>query len=447
MGPVPPMDGIFAESNLYTTSNNPVDDLAQGIEATGLDPSFGTLHSTPGEASSQRSLHVTTLNPQSEVESFDHHYKVHRTRYFVAGRVFKTLWSEPRGVDSTGAATATTNIITDSEFTERPGEIQKVRRFVIINPMDGHCLCLAINTYNEQGVNKKGVHADHHTIIYSERSPTYLPGESAKLNKQPLHMKPDSKRHKLHPASRLNYAKIYTVEYNIKVWFIGTLSSESLGQMYSDYDIVHPPMTTRTTTVAPQQSMTLRYTTNYATGGTVGRANDAPSYGLTPEVDPLAYSSQKSYLLSHSTGGIQYSPRSNTSNSPQSRMAPSNSAASSSNLDGGKYTDVDEDTARRGSFQPPPYSYPQTSNFSGHGGTAPGIREWEDEMEPPGNSRQYARNMTTDSYATGSSATASYTNYYDATPYHAAESSSANQYTTCDDPAKDGEDSGEEREE
>jgi hypothetical protein len=53
---------------------------------------------------------------------------------------------------------------------------------------------------------------------------------------------PDNSRHKLDDASRLNYAKTYTVEYNVKVWFIGKISSDSEWQIRSDYNRIHPPL-------------------------------------------------------------------------------------------------------------------------------------------------------------------------------------------------------------
>jgi hypothetical protein len=72
-------------------------------------------------------------------------------------------------------------------------------------------------TYSRQGVKKKGVHANHHTIIYTEK-PVLSRGERDKgLTKKPIKVIPSSPRHKLDNFSRLNYAKTYIVEYNVKV--------------------------------------------------------------------------------------------------------------------------------------------------------------------------------------------------------------------------------------
>ena len=74
-----------------------------------------------------------------------------------------------------------------------------------------------IMTYSGQGVKKRGVHASHHTIIYTDK-PIISKGEKEKgLTKKPIKIIPSSPRHKLDRYSRLNYAKTYTVEYNVKV--------------------------------------------------------------------------------------------------------------------------------------------------------------------------------------------------------------------------------------
>jgi hypothetical protein len=73
-------------------------------------------------------------------------------------------------------------------------------------------------TYSGQGVRKRGVHADHHAIIYSGKKPVAFRGEKERgLQMRSIKVSPDNPRHKLDDASRLNYAKTYTVEYNVKV--------------------------------------------------------------------------------------------------------------------------------------------------------------------------------------------------------------------------------------
>jgi hypothetical protein len=62
------------------------------------------------------------------------------------------------------------------------------------------------------------------------------------MTKTPIKVVPSDGRHKLDHASRLNYAKVYTVEYNVKVWFIGKIHRDSEGDLIVAYNDVHPPL-------------------------------------------------------------------------------------------------------------------------------------------------------------------------------------------------------------
>jgi hypothetical protein len=98
-------------------------------------------------------------------------------------------------------------------------------------------------TYTGQGVNKKGVKAKYHAVIYTGKKPVTFDGERSKgLKMSPIKMVPISSRHKLDNASRLNYAKQYTVEHNVKVWFVGEVSPDSEDQLVEDYNKTNPPM-------------------------------------------------------------------------------------------------------------------------------------------------------------------------------------------------------------
>lgn len=62
------------------------------------------------------------------------------------------------------------------------------------------------------------------------------------MTRTPIKVAPNTARDKLAPASRLNYAKVYTVEYNVKVWFIGKIHRDSEYQVSADYNSLHPPL-------------------------------------------------------------------------------------------------------------------------------------------------------------------------------------------------------------
>jgi hypothetical protein len=69
------------------------------------------------------------------------------------------------------------------------------------------------------------VNPDDHAIIYTGSNPSQFEGEI--LGYDPIQVLPKSSRDKLDRSSRVNYAKIYTVEHNLKVGFIGWIADSS----------------------------------------------------------------------------------------------------------------------------------------------------------------------------------------------------------------------------
>jgi hypothetical protein len=63
------------------------------------------------------------------------------------------------------------------------------------------------------------------------------------MTKSPVKMTPDSPEHHLDRASRINYAKLYTVEHNVKVQFIGSVKGSKYQQQVTvDYNNTHPAL-------------------------------------------------------------------------------------------------------------------------------------------------------------------------------------------------------------
>lgn len=100
-----------------------------------------------------------------------------------------------------------------------------------------------ILTYGGQGTTKKGVRDTTHAIIFTGKVPIPIKGE--KMTKEPVRMSPESPEHHLDRASRINYAKIYTVEHNVKVQFIGTIKGKYQQQVTIDYNNTHPALPDR----------------------------------------------------------------------------------------------------------------------------------------------------------------------------------------------------------
>jgi len=129
--------------------------------------------------------------------------------------------------------------VTNSKFGEKA--YSSIRRFVIVAADDGHCQCVPILTYGGQATCKWGVKSESHAIVHmtdeqpEADAPAELAGEG-KLSNRPIRVIRKTPRDKLEASSRINYAKIYTVEHNIKVRFIGEVAPESKSSFVTDFD-------------------------------------------------------------------------------------------------------------------------------------------------------------------------------------------------------------------
>ena len=136
-------------------------------------------------------------------------------------QVLKTFWFEPAGSTS-GKATQLGGTQLMAKNKGLPG---KVRRFIIIQTFKGHSIAVPISTYGDQGTTKPGCHPEVHSMIYTNPEPGYLVGEIPLRN--PKIRMQSSGPETLAKASRINYAKRYTIEHNLSVCFIGRIARES----------------------------------------------------------------------------------------------------------------------------------------------------------------------------------------------------------------------------
>ncbi|KAJ8071907.1 hypothetical protein OCU04_002214 [Sclerotinia nivalis] len=329
----------YSVNRSYTTGNNDVGSLTTSLAATALT-SIANLDPPIVAKLGQK-------NTSTEHKTFDENYKVHGKREFKFGRVFKVLWSEPSGNASGG---------TFWSVRQKHGEeiYAKVRRFVVIHHRSGHCLCLPIMSYGGQATTKPGVHAKEHAIIHTTPDARMVEGEDInKMGYGPVRMIPDTTRDYLDAASRINYCKVYTVEYNVKVWFIGRVHIDSEKTLARSYNEANPP---------------LRLSTQPSASGSY-REND------------LAYSNSLCTMPGTSSNITGYPTFSNQPNipiygNPMSRSTPSdgtgyiiNTGSGSSNLHGGYSTARQNPPTQytQSSHHPPsqyiPSQYPQYSQY------------------------------------------------------------------------------------
>lgn len=240
----------------YRSSINTATNHMASMSLSGRPTITGDNHSDTQDSDNEGSVSVrgigrsvlvsTEQGSYASVESFDPEYRVHKSNEFRWGRVFKVLWAQPGSEDPFDS-------------------VHQIRRFVIINQMDGHCIALPIINYTKLKPMKPSQQKSHAIIFTSDEAPEPQPEEKRLL--QPIRILPINRRQKLDSAARLNYAKLYTIEHNVKVWFIGQVHPKSEHQLVKDYNSIHQLLPDRRKT-KPR-------------GGTTSRQHPSTSYETT----------------------------------------------------------------------------------------------------------------------------------------------------------------------
>ena len=129
--------------------------------------------------------------------------------FFKKGRVFLTLWVEPKG-------------FSEEAFVE-------MARFAVVKTHATFSVCLRISTYSGQATTKAGVAPDDHAAVIPIGG-TFIPHHKGEnLVKAPIKIKVEDLEITVDPMSRINFAKPYTVEHNVKIRNIGRVVGESVG--------------------------------------------------------------------------------------------------------------------------------------------------------------------------------------------------------------------------
>ncbi|KAM3067749.1 hypothetical protein ACMFMG_011485 [Clarireedia jacksonii] len=143
------------------------------------------------------------------------------SRFFTVGRVFMTLWTEPTGSKYTNNGQITKAWLNTNAYSE-------IRRFVVIREGKGYSLCSPVHTYGGQGTLKPRLDAEEHAAIYVKGTEPVI-REEEKMTVEPFpvivedNANNDCEAQVLHPMSRINLGKIYTVEHYSRVLKIGRI--------------------------------------------------------------------------------------------------------------------------------------------------------------------------------------------------------------------------------
>ncbi|KAI7222729.1 hypothetical protein KC333_g925 [Hortaea werneckii] len=179
-------------------------------------------------------------------------YEIKQSKFFEIGRVFFTLWTEPAGESRTlitakEQSTAPPRHDPRGFTTVRYGELaySKVRRFVVVRVAQNYCSALPIVSYGDQGVSKEGVNKSEHAIIYTgEHAPKPTRFEEPRPGERPMRPTPlrvvaDDPKHptmgRLTSMSRIDFGKVHTVQYNVKVRPFGRIHPKSKQNLLSQF--------------------------------------------------------------------------------------------------------------------------------------------------------------------------------------------------------------------
>jgi hypothetical protein len=95
-----------------------------------------------------------------------------------------------------------------------------------------------INTYNGRGLSKPGFSREDrraHAVIYMSGTTPWLAGNELDVVKQPIAVDKSSEDQVLDKYSRLNFARIHSVDFNTKVMDVGFVAKNSLAYLDGYY--------------------------------------------------------------------------------------------------------------------------------------------------------------------------------------------------------------------
>ena len=213
------------------TLNTPLE-LSQNQRETDEESTASTLSVLPGQADFR-------AREQPDEVALDSRYSVRSDggRFFVRGRVFQLLWHENAASDSRIGRRNEQGRTSTGNY--RGQAYSKPRRFIVVRQRYAYCWCIPIETYGNRGVVMPGIEKNKrareaYSVVHgSGEEPCTSSEERDLMVKRPIKvdLKPGQR---LEPMSRLNFGKVQSVEWNVKVMDIGMVSKDS-EQRFADY--------------------------------------------------------------------------------------------------------------------------------------------------------------------------------------------------------------------
>ncbi|KAK1067316.1 hypothetical protein LTR12_008785 [Friedmanniomyces endolithicus] len=241
-GPTTP---IFSQSDSgvsVVTAQNPTSRVTTNI-GTGPPERIIDPYLYDQGVRARRAIYGNNGN-EGEQEPLFSNFRIRRHDFFTLGRVFMILWSEPFGETTTNIGSVIQNDRNiPGLFRGRHGErvYSKVRKFVIIREGRDFCTALPVVTYGARGVSKFGVTKFEHGIIYTGSAvPEPLPAErpvrgERAMSATAIRVTPDAQGMRLDEMSRIDYAKVHTIEHNLKVAAVGVVHPASMEALITQF--------------------------------------------------------------------------------------------------------------------------------------------------------------------------------------------------------------------
>jgi hypothetical protein len=129
--------------------------------------------------------------------------------FFKKGRVFMTVWVEPKD-------------LSEDFFTERA-------QFAVVKPHPTFSVCVRISTYSGQATTKPGLTVRDHAAVVPLGGDFVPHPKGEHMEKEPIVVKVENESVTIDPMSRINFAKPYTIEHNVKILNVGRVVGESVG--------------------------------------------------------------------------------------------------------------------------------------------------------------------------------------------------------------------------
>jgi hypothetical protein len=141
-------------------------------------------------------------------------------QFYVQGKVFSVVWSEPLGEGARrNSVESRSSNYSRSSGSSVVNVYTNTALFIVLKVETKFCICLRMNTYHYQGLrSRKLTDSDRraHAVVYSSTLPRDT--EDDECTQQPaIAVRPSRLDRTLHKKSRLNLAKPYSVERNLRV--------------------------------------------------------------------------------------------------------------------------------------------------------------------------------------------------------------------------------------